>query len=69
MLNNIVDNCEECGQHNIVQSCHTTGSEFLRCKMNRVSGGLPNKNLATFSKAKFSRLDLFSKTQNNQLTM
>ena len=29
ILFNIVDNCEQCGQHNFVQSCYTAGSEFL----------------------------------------
>ncbi len=29
ILLHIVDNCEECGQHNIVQSCHTACSEFF----------------------------------------
>ena len=35
MLNNIVDNIEQCGQHNIVQSCFQqplTARDFLLCK-------------------------------------
>ena len=35
MLNNIVDNIEQCGQHNIVQSCFQqplTARDFLPCK-------------------------------------
>ena len=30
ILFNIVDNCEQCGQQNIVQSCYTAGTEFRR---------------------------------------
>ena len=29
VLFHIVDNCEQCGQQNIVQFCHTAGSGFL----------------------------------------
>ena len=29
ILFNVVDNCEQCGLHNFVQSCYTAGSEFL----------------------------------------
>ena len=35
MLNNIVDNIEQCGQHNIVQGCFQqplTARDFLLCK-------------------------------------
>ncbi len=28
ILFNTVDNCEQCGQHNVVQSCYTAGSVF-----------------------------------------
>ena len=38
MLNNIVDNIEQCGQHNIVQSCFqqpSTTGDFLPCIRNQ----------------------------------
>ena len=40
-----VDNCEQCGQHSIVQSCYTPGSEFLHNKKKMINLFSVNENM------------------------